>query len=80
MVRANVNPNGAGNKAVITKPNVPPGQGVSAYLPQESGALTNFQGVVFIQTSNASAKIAATSNSTNYSTLGAGAQYGCINY
>jgi hypothetical protein len=80
MVRAGANPGGSGNTATITASSVAPGEGASAYFPQEPGALSGFQGAVFVEASNASGLIAATSNSTNYTALGAGAQYECINY
>jgi hypothetical protein len=80
MVRADRDPDGSGNKVSITEQNVQSGDGASAYFPEIGSALGNFQGVVFVEASNASALIAATANNTNYNALGAGAQYECINY
>jgi hypothetical protein len=80
MVRVNSDPSGSGKSVSITKTGIVPGAGESAYFPEESTALTNFEGVVFVEASNSSAKIAATSSNTNYNTLGAGAMYDCYNY
>jgi hypothetical protein len=79
LVRANVDPNGAGNKSAITK-NVTAGAGQSAYFPQEPLALTNFSGAVFVQAANPADKILATSVSSNFGAVNSVAMYDCINY
>jgi hypothetical protein len=79
MVRFNVDPAGAGNSLTITKSGVGAGLSATAYFPEDSSALTNFEGAVFVEAA-AGALIAASSSNTNYNTLGAAALYDCINY
>jgi hypothetical protein len=80
MVRANVDPAGAGNSTTITKPGITSGGSATAYFPEEGSALSTFEGAVFVEATNTSAQIVASSSSTNYSTLGSAALYDCINY
>lgn len=80
MVRANVDPNIAGNKKVITR-TVQPQQGVSVYFPDiPTEALANFEGAVFVQANDPAAKLAASSSNSNYNTLGSASMYDCLNY
>jgi outer membrane biosynthesis protein TonB len=80
MVRANVDPAGAGNNTTITLSNVAAGTMQNAYFPDIAGALTNFEGAAFVEATDPSAKIVANSSSTSYNTLSAAADYDCINY
>jgi hypothetical protein len=80
LVRANVNPATGGNSVTITKSGVAGGASATAYLPSESGTLTNFEGAVFVEATAPGALIAVSSSSTNYNTLGAAALYDCVNY
>jgi hypothetical protein len=80
MVRANTDPSATGASVTITKSNVGPGDSATCYFPEEPTALPGFGGVVFVEATNASAVIVASSSNTNYSTLGSAALYDCINY
>jgi len=80
MVKANANPSGSGNSVTITKTNIAPGSSATAYFPEESSALSNFEGAVFVEATASGAAIAVSSSNTNYNTMGAAALYDCINY
>jgi hypothetical protein len=54
------------------------GDSATAVLQQESSVSTGFEGVVFVESGGE--PIAASSSNTNYTALGAGALYDCINY
>jgi hypothetical protein len=58
--------------------NIAAGDSATAVLAQESSAFSNFEGAVFVQSSGE--PIAVSSSNTNYTALGAGALYDCINY
>jgi len=80
MVRANANPAGSGNSVTITKTSVGTNKSAAAYFPEEAGVLTGFEGKIFVEATNPSALIAASSSSTSYNTAGSAALYDCINY
>jgi hypothetical protein len=83
MVKANTDPASAGSTATLSGgayDNVPAGGSATAYMPENTSALTSFEGVVFVKSSAEGSKITASSSSTNYTTLGAAALYDCINY
>jgi hypothetical protein len=78
MVRADVNPALSGNSTEFTC-NLDAGKSCSIYFPEESTALKNFQGAVFVEST--SQPVAVQSSTTNYSSsINAGVLYDCINY
>jgi hypothetical protein len=80
MVRFNVDPAASGNSVIITKSSIAPGASGTCYFPEESTALSNFEGAVFVEATATGALIAASSSNTNYNTLSAAAAYDCNNY
>jgi hypothetical protein len=80
LVRANVNPASAGNSATVNLTGITPGASDNINLPNTAGALSNFQGAVFVTASKTTDKIAASASSTNYNTLSAAALYNCLSY
>jgi hypothetical protein len=81
MVRANVNPAGAGNSATLQGGvfnGVTANSSVTAYFPAEGAALRSFEGAVFVTSS--SQNIFVAHSATNYNSLSSAALYACVNY